>query len=336
MDGASVMSRIAFIDCGSNSFTLVIAEVQDNGWSSLFKSSLPVGLGAGGFRNGVIRPDRFARGLDALTVFKEAMRNYGVQATYATGTSALRDARNASEFVQEAKQRHGISIEVISGSQEAFALWQGILLTEPLRPGERGLAMDIGGGSIEFVLWEQAEEGPNLQWLKSVDAGVVRIKDLAKPTDPLLQSGADRLMPFIEEVLAPIYAVILQSRPSVLVGSSGSFDSMASLLRLGEPPAHPDRSEPLSIQAFRDLHAEAISSTLEERLGWKGLPAARAPYMPLASLLVTQVLEKMECSSDAPVRMTHSPFALREGLVELAIRADLAPSLDDVWPNFNP
>ncbi len=331
------MRRIGVIDCGSNSFTLVIARVETERWVREFANSLPVGLGAGGFRNATIRADRFARGLDALGVFRETLRNYGVDAVYVTGTSALRDARNADEFVRAVSDRLGLNVEVISGAQEAFAIWKGVVLTAPLEGEDVGLMMDIGGGSVEFAIWPTNGEW---KWLKSVDAGVVRMKDYAKPNDPLLQQGADRLQPFIDEVLAPVHAAIAEWRPNVLVGSSGSFDALASLLRRGE--ALPDEGGPhagaerLDRAALEGLHREALASPLTERLAWKGMPSSRAPYLPLALVLVQNVLHHLDAASPVPVRVARSPYALREGLVELAVGAELAPSLESVWPNLNP
>ncbi len=331
------MSQIGVIDCGSNSFTLVIARLEGGRWVRAFANSLPVGLGAGGFRNATIRADRFARGLDALGVFRETLRNYRVDAVYVTGTSALRDARNADEFVRAVADRLGMHVEVISGAQEAFAIWKGVVLTAPLEGEDVGLMMDIGGGSVEFGIWPNNGEW---KWLKSVDAGVVRMKDYAKPNDPLHQQGADRLQPFIEEVLAPVHAAIAEWRPNVLVGSSGSFDALASLLRRGE--SLPDEGGPHAVAerldraALEKLHGEALTSPLTERLAWKGMPSSRAPYLPLASVLVQNVLHHLDAASPVPVRVARSPYALREGLVELAVGADLAPSLESVWPNLNP
>lgn len=331
------MNPIGVIDCGSNSFTLVIARVEAGRWVREFANSLPVGLGAGGFRNATIRAERFARGMDALGVFRETLRNYGVDAVYVTGTSALRDARNAGEFVQAVADRMGMRVEVISGAQEAFAIWKGVVMTAPLEGEEVGLMMDIGGGSVEFGIWSN---GGEWNWLKSVDAGVVRMKDYAKPSDPLLQRGADRLQPFINEVLEPVRAAIAQWQPNVLVGSSGSFDALASLLRRGQPL--PDQGGPhaeaerLDRAALDALHREALTSSLTERLAWKGMPSSRAPYLPLASVLVQNVLQHLDAASPVPVRVARSPYALREGLVELAVGADLAPSLESVWPNLNP
>ena len=334
------MKRVGVIDCGSNSFTLVIASLVESGWRRDFANSLPVGLGAGGFRNATIRPDRFARGLDALHVFRETLLNYEVEAVYLTGTSALRDARNSEEFVEAASNRLGLRIEVISGAQEAHAIWRGVLLPKPLAPGEVGLSMDIGGGSVEFTIWRQTPSGPHPVWLKSVDGGVVRIKDLARPSDPLGTVGAARLLPFVEEVLAPVFEAIAKERPGVLVGSSGSFDALAALLRRGQPETKVTGNhavaERLDRSGLERIHAAALASSLEERIAWKGMPSSRAPYLPLASLLVQIVLGKMDEAAGFAVRVARCPYALREGLVELAVEAGLAPSLEHVWPNFNP
>ena len=88
--------RLAAIDCGTNTFTMLVVDVLPEGiegeggrrWRECFRLRLPVRLGAGGFKAGMITPERFARGLDALGVMRECARNLGVGEVVLVGTSA--------------------------------------------------------------------------------------------------------------------------------------------------------------------------------------------------------------------------------------------------------
>ena len=98
--------RVAVIDCGTNTFNLRIVEIMPDvekgyrPWKKVFSLRLPVRLGKGGIDKGVIRPDRFARGLDAIGVMREAIRNYQTDEVFVIATSALRDASNSAVFVE--------------------------------------------------------------------------------------------------------------------------------------------------------------------------------------------------------------------------------------------
>ena len=139
--------RVGIIDCGTNTFNLLVAEVtEDNVWSVLFENKIPVKLGAGGFEKKTIVPSRFIRGLDALHCHANNMRNFEVSKAFAFATSAVREAENGNDFVKVAKEQTGISIDVIDGQKEAELIWKGIRQTIDLGDSP-ALIMDIGGGS---------------------------------------------------------------------------------------------------------------------------------------------------------------------------------------------
>ena len=145
------MKKIAVIDCGTNTFNLLVAEVTRESWSVLFHNKVAVKLGEGGFDDGVIQRHRFARGLDALLVHKSAIDNLQCDYTFAFATSALREASNGKAFIDRAKELFGIEIELISGDREAELICHGVrksmnLGTNPV------CIMDIGGGSTEFII----------------------------------------------------------------------------------------------------------------------------------------------------------------------------------------
>ena len=122
--------RLAIVDCGTNTFTMHVARFEGREWKSLFRQRRFVRLGHDSFRTGRISPDRFRRGLDVLSSFRETARNYGVTHVRAIGCSALRDASNGPDFVKAARQL-GWDVNVIAGDQEAHWIQLGVADTVP-------------------------------------------------------------------------------------------------------------------------------------------------------------------------------------------------------------
>jgi exopolyphosphatase/guanosine-5'-triphosphate,3'-diphosphate pyrophosphatase len=91
--------RVAIIDCGTNTFNLLVKEKVEGKWKTLFKTKLPVKLGAGGFSENVLLPNRMARGIDALYSYKNVIDSLGVKDVRVFATSAVREASNGNEFV---------------------------------------------------------------------------------------------------------------------------------------------------------------------------------------------------------------------------------------------
>ena len=234
------LRRVAVIDCGTNTFNLRIVDVgSEAGWIPVFGQRVPVKLGQGGVAKGVIRPDRMARGLDALVSMKEAIRNYRVEEVHVMATSAMRDAKNGHEFVAQTKALTGFDINVISGQHEARLIQEGIALNIKQSMEETCMTMDIGGGSVEFIVWN----GDGIQWAQSFDVGVARLHMLMNWGDPLGEEGLAKMQPYLNDVLTPLSAAMDALKPSKLVGASGSFDTLADLAGTRTRRERPDHAQ---------------------------------------------------------------------------------------------
>ena len=327
------MSRegnIAVIDCGTNTFTLSVVSFAKEPWVERFAMRVPVRLGAGGFKAGVIRPDRFARGVDAMRILQEAARNYEVTAYMAFGTSALRDASNRAAFVDAVFEATGISISIIDGEQEAALIWRGVRRT--LWPDWIGrdaaplLVVDIGGGSVETIL----VAGGEVRWWHSFDWGVARLLEWASPRDPLGAEGRQKLEPFLLSVLSPLHAALCEWKPLHLVGASGFFETLLDLKdadRAHLPDAPRDvtlaRMQEMEMSEWITIRNQLWKLHLGERLSMPGMAQERALYMPLAAVWLDHLLEAMDKQRKTEVaveaqalRWGVSPFSLREGVLD--------------------
>ena len=307
--------RAAVIDCGTNMFTVLIAEGSGDTWERKHVLRQPVFIGQGGFQNRSIRSDRFARGLDALRTFHQALGNYNVKNVRVVGTSALRDASNGTAFAEAVRSQFGWDLDIIGGEEEADWIFRGVAqtLTHAL---ERVLIMDIGGGSVEFVVAGRTDTGAwQSKAALSLDAGVARLEEFGKPTDPLGEAGEERYRAFLDNVMEPLEAVLAEHQPTALVGSSGSFDTFAEAVNgshANVPYLQRRDLEPIDRQALQRLHRRLLTEPHERRLKIPGMAPARAKMIPLSSMLLMHVLGKMEPSAT----VYRSPFAMREGLME--------------------
>lgn len=306
--------RVAVIDCGTNTFNLRIVEftkeIQPGLWYDVFSVRLPVKLGKGGVGKGVILPERITRGLDAIGVMLEAIRNYKAKEVYIIATSALRDASNSRDFVEKCMDLYDLRVNIITGSSEAALIQSGMELTYEPKPGVNVITMDIGGGSTEFIIWN-SEEG--CIWSRSFNVGVARLDNLFNFKNVFSKEAYAKMEPFISDELQPLKVALEQLKPSVLIGCSGSFDTFSDVMGHKyedlKPGCHPAANK-LDAQKLEELFETLMTNTSAERLEMDGMSPDRAENIPYAVAISKWVLE--QCDVDSIFR---SQYALREGVM---------------------
>ncbi|RYD71240.1 MAG: exopolyphosphatase, partial [Sphingobacteriales bacterium] len=171
--------RFAIIDLGTNTFHLLIAEANNKSFEILYKTNKPVKLGEGRINDNIIIPSAFERGISALKEFRETIDGYHVDKVRATATSAVRSANNGGDFVSAVRKETNIAIEIITGDEEATAIYEGVKLSGAIN--DLALIMDIGGGSVEFILCDTEK----LIWKKSYNIGAARLMQKYFKSDPI-------------------------------------------------------------------------------------------------------------------------------------------------------
>ena len=175
---------------------------------------------------------------------------------------------------------------------------------------ERVLIMDIGGGSVEFVVAERTDAGTwQSKAALSLDAGVARLEEFGKPTDPLEEAGEERYRAFLDNVMEPLEAVLAEHQPTALVGSSGSFDTFAEAVNGSHadvPYLQRRDLEPIDRQALQRLHRRLLTEPHEQRLKIPGMAPARAKMIPLSSMLLMHVLGNDPHGDRLPIAICHA------------------------------
>lgn len=218
--------RIAVLDLGTNTFNLLIVDLLPNGIPQrIFNEKLAPKIGLGGINSHIITPDAFERGIHSLEIQKQIIKTYNPDKTYIFGTSALRNATNANDFIAAVRDELGLEIHIISGNREAELIYHGNKLAVNLGK-EIVLILDIGGGSNEFILANDEQ----IFWKQSFEIGVSRLLQLFKPQDPFCVDDVNKIEEYIDSKLQPLYAAFSMYPATFLIGSSGAFDTFRDMI----------------------------------------------------------------------------------------------------------
>ncbi|SHO64069.1 Ppx/GppA phosphatase family protein [Algoriphagus zhangzhouensis] len=299
--------KAAVIDMGTNTFHLLLVEISNGDFKTIYKEKIPVKLGQGGINQDQIAPDALKRAYHTLRHFRNLIDGEKIEHIFAFATSAVRNAKNGSEFVQEVKKTLDIDINVISGKQEAQLIYEGIKLSGSLN-GQTELMMDIGGGSVEFIIGTSQEAF----WKESFEIGGQRLLELFHHHDPILPEEVLRLYSYLEEKLAPLLEAIQQFKPTSLVGASGTFDTLTdiyfeSMLQCKLTGQHVFE---LPSEEFHRIHQMLVTMDRAERLKIPGMIPMRVDMIVVASTLIDFILRYIPVQS-----ITCSHYALKEGAI---------------------
>jgi exopolyphosphatase / guanosine-5'-triphosphate,3'-diphosphate pyrophosphatase len=302
--------KLATIDVGSNSIHLLVADVDDAGTIvPIDRERDMVRLGASALTRGAIGE---AAGQVARRSFRRLVdlaRNLGAERIVATGTSALREARNRDEFVERALRETGVHIEILSGEEEARLV--AIAVNHAVKLGTaRGLVIDVGGGSTEFAITRSSE--PLL--LRSVKLGALRLTQSCVRSDPPSSRDVDRLEERIRDGLAHTRRAVRRIGFDRAVGTSGTALALA---RLAERTSN-GTAAAIELPSLRALREKLGSLTVEEVRQLPGVNPKRADILFAGAFLVERILELFEIQ-----KLETCDWGLREGVLLHLLRGTL-------------
>lgn len=249
--------RLAAIDIGSNAARLLISEVMtdEQGKPEFNKLSLvrvPLRLGFDVFETKAISPAREEMIVKTMRAYKDLMEVYEVTSYKACATSAMRDAENSSSIIERVKNEIGISINVISGDDEASVFYH-TNFTENLDKEHAYLYIDVGGGSTELTLFNENQ----IAFKESFNIGTIRL---------LKGQVEDSLWNSMKEYTKEITK---HQKKVVAVGSGGNINKIFSLSKRKD-------GKPLHIDLLKDYYREIGSFSVHERMRLYNLREDRA------------------------------------------------------------
>ena len=307
--------KVAILDLGTNTFNIFIAELfADKSFLKIYKSKISVKLGQGGINKNFIEEAPFKRGIRALNKHKKTIEKFGAEKIFAFATSAIRSASNGKHFIKVAKETTGIDIRVISGEREAELIYYGVRSAVKMNETP-SLIIDIGGGSTEFIIANNKE----ILWKQSFLLGAARLLEKFNPSDPIKETEIKQIENYLEKNLQPLFSVF--ESPLVketggcfeLIGSSGSFDSLAEMI------AHRFYTIDIikgktyyefNLEDCKKIYEIIIKSTYKERLHMDGLTKMRVDMIVVSAIIVDYIFRRLELN-----RMRLSRYSLKEGVL---------------------
>jgi len=298
--------RAAIIDLGTNTFHLLIVEFSMSDYKILLETRIAVRIGVGGINQNRITNEGLERAVKALVQFKNKIDEFKVTDIFAFGTSALRNAHNAKDVITKIKEATGIDISIISGEEEAIYIYNGVNLALKLGD-EKSLIMDIGGGSVEFIIGN----GKEIFWKQSFEIGAQRLLERFQKHDPIAPSEIEQVMKYYSDSLSPLFEAMRINKPNVLAGSSGTFDTLSDIYCAQSGIPKKDSPEnPLTIDAFKNMYPQIISQNRAERMKIPGMIEMRVDMIVVGCCLVKFILDSFPFEQ---IRV--SSYSLKEGVL---------------------
>lgn len=312
-----INNRVAVIDLGTNTFDMLIAESDESNFEAIYKQKISVRIGKDGISKGLITEDAQKRLLNALQIFANTLQQYKVEPSkiYCVATSAFRNAKNQKEILKAIKSSTNFDVQVISGDEEAEFIYFGVC--KALNLGNTNvLIVDIGGGSVEFIIGNQKK----ILWKKSFEIGAQRLYDQYMRTDPISDLDIQRMEIYLEFMLVELSTAIFNYNPKILVGSAGSFDTLAEIHyrnEQGDEKAKEfiDENHELLVneylidyEGFHDLYRKIVFQNKENRLKINGMIEMRVDMIVVAVCLIKFLIERYDLEE-----IRTSTYALKEG-----------------------
>lgn len=297
--------NVGIIDLGTNTFNFLVAHIGPHGhWSSEFTCTIPVFLGKDSADTNNIQPDRMIRAMDAIHIHLKNATNYECDTILATGTAILRKASNADTFLKEVKKRFNIDIQIITGNTEAEFIFKGINIVTPNDEKCR-LMMDIGGGSVEFVVFQKSK----ILWKASYEIGVSKLSSLRQYSDPLSTNDIASIETYFKEKAISLFDAINQFKPTEIVGSAGSFDTISATVSGFSLGFDLGTVRSINPDEFRKVLKLVLERKSVDRLQIPGMEPTRVQTLPLACILINTLLKQNHFK-----RIIRTSYSLREGI----------------------
>lgn len=283
--------KIAAIDIGSNAARLLINEVKiTNKKPEFIKLNLlriPLRLGMDVFTIGKIGTEREKMVVDSMKIFSDLMKIYKVDHYRACATSAMRDATNGNEIIQQVKETSGINIEIISGDEEATLIYENHV-AEGLDKEFAYLYIDVGGGSTELTFYENDK----MVYEKSFNIGTIRLLNNLVTMDNWI------------EMKEEVKKNITSKKPIVAIGSGGNINKVFSMSKTKD-------GKPMTLSHLKKVYKEFNELSVDERMTKYSLREDRADVLAYALSIYNNIMSWSDIS-----RIFVPKISVADGLIQ--------------------
>lgn len=289
------LSRVGVVDVGSNSIRMVVFDGAARSPAYFYNEKVMAGLGQGLASTGMLNPDGALRGMAALKRFAVLADSMGIKPLTCVATAAVREAKDGPAFRKAVEKETGLKLWVIDGEEEARLSAQGVLLGWP---EARGLVCDIGGNSMELAEVADGKVGRRI----TTPLGPFRLQQV--------KGGESGLREHIRKIMEEAAEKLGRGHEQIyLVGGSWRAIGRLDMVRSDYPMTvlHEYRMTPEAVvQTVKWIGGKTIA----EMRSATGISQSRMELVPLASLVLKQLVESLQ-----PKSLAVSSYGIREGLL---------------------
>ncbi len=310
--------RLAAIDVGSNSVHMVVAQVDPDGaLTTLWRVKEMTGLGRICFPAKQLSREAMDRAVGSLGRMKQSANQREVEKIIAVATSAIRESKNGGDLIERIKRECGMYVKVVSAREEARLIYLGIRSSCKLGKRQH-LMIDIGGGSVEFIVGNQDEA----KLLESRKLGAARMTAMFVKSDPISKDDLQKLRDHYQKELEPLVRKIKTLKPASCIGTSGTLENISDLCRTegGEPAM-------IDLKYLEKVQKELLKTSSEQRAQMRVIDDHRKEQIIAGVVLITTIMQMLKID-----RINLCGAALREGILsdylsrhipDLTIRKDI-------------
>lgn len=280
------MSRVAAIDCGTNSIRLLIADIADGKFHEVYRNMQIVRLGQGVDQNKAFHPDAIDRTLKAVADFSTEIARRGVSKIRFCATSATRDAANRDLFIDGVNSLLGIKPEVISGEEEAALSFFGAT-KELHQSGAPYLVIDIGGGSTEFVFGTE-----KVDFAKSQNIGCVRMSERHFSSLPPSANEIANAQRDIDEAISEAAKLVPITEAQTLIAVAGTATTVAAAaLGLNEYDRYSIHLSRVTAEKTHEVAQRFLHMNRQEIAALPYMHEGRVDVIAAGSLVLSRIME---------------------------------------------
>jgi len=311
MNGSSRTMRLAGVDIGTLTCRLLIGDLQPDGKLIEMRSERRIlRLGEGVDQTKQLNVAAMDRVIQCLKEWREIIDAAHVDAEAAVATSAVRDAANRDEFLDRVKREADFEVEIITGDEEARRTLLGIRSGLPHGVTDV-LALDIGGGSTEFILDRPGQKPV----VRSIDIGVVRLCERLLHHDPPTDGEVQQAREWVARETKAAVVDMGSYQTATFVGTAGTITSLAAMAqKLNSYEPARIHNYQLQLSTIQELEQTLLSRKKTDRVGLPGLEKGREEVIVAGAILLRTIMETLGMSA-----VLVSDLGLREGvLIDLA------------------
>lgn len=313
LERGATVPTIAAIDIGTNSIHMVVVRIVTElpAFTIVAREKETVRLGDRDPQTGNLTPTAIARAIAALKRCQEVAKSLNVDQILAVATSAVREAPNGNEFIQTIAAELGLAVNLISGQEEARRIYLGVLSRIEF-DNQPHVIIDIGGGSTELILGDSHQP----RTLSSTKIGAVRLTAELINSNPIGERSYTYLQAFVrgqlERAIEDITANLLPGETPKLVGTSGTIETLGTVLHLERHGRLPERIQGVEIQLaeLRSLTNRLRRMTIAERAAIEGISERRAEIIIAGAVVLQEAMAMLQLQT-----LTICDRSLREGVI---------------------